>query len=307
MAEQSVIGTKVAVVIFDPATKQWLPAKGTTKTLSRIDLYRNTTQATYRIVGYTLEPELVINSAVTIATKYKELTPLFHSFGDANNVMWGFNFAVCGEAPLFKKAVKDAQLAMTPQVEAPEEISINDKNNRRIVSMWFPPPETSTDEKRMSKAFNSEISAGNRKANETPTGEQSNTSLELIAAAQARAKRVLDRVKQEAEISANVKAADEAMSRQEAKEKTETEAKEKEETKEKEGTEGEEAGIKDNEFKYKKAKKEAVKQIKPKPLARMSSLNGASQLTGDLLLLKNEILAEVRVMLQEFAQSTVQK
>lgn len=326
--ETSVFGTKVAVLVYDPSTKQWVPAKGTTKTLSRIDLYKHTDQGTFRIVGYTLDQELVINSMVGLETKYSKLSDTFHSFRDANNVMWGFNFALRAEAPRFFNMVVTAQQELlVPDPNIPDALGMR-LNDKRLGTLRLarrsPPPDVQTKHTRhLSKAFNPQEIAAARaaKANADGTKTPTSQSSELVAAAEARAKRVAEKARREAEEKATKdaeavaahkvqekeeqKASQEAARRQEDERISMMETAERsrneqagdgeERAKEQRGLQGgtveHESGIHDSVARETIVIRPAQPKSAPAP--------PATQLTGDLLLLKNEILAEVRVLLEE--------
>eukprot|EP00117_Sycon_ciliatum_P011857 scpid93647/ scgid3769/ Protein enabled len=105
MSERSVIGAKAAVVLYDDASKKWVPSGGVNGPASVV-LYTNDATSQSRVVGRRLQDkEVVINSCLYKGMKYNQATPTFHQWRDVRGV-YGLNFQSKDEAAAFADAIQ---------------------------------------------------------------------------------------------------------------------------------------------------------------------------------------------------------
>lgn len=110
MAETSVVAVRAAVYHYNPGTNTWASAD---RGLSRMDLYHSQQTRRYRVVGVSAKTgDTVVNSPLTRAVVYQQVTPLFHQWSDTL-FSYGVNFATLEEAQRFAQAVDAAVLHMT--------------------------------------------------------------------------------------------------------------------------------------------------------------------------------------------------
>lgn len=109
MGETSVVAVRAAVYHYNPGTNTWASAD---RGLSRLDLYHSQQTRRYRVVGVSAKTgDTVINSPLTRAVVYQQVTPLFHQWSDTL-FSYGVNFATLEEAQGFAQAVDAAVLHM---------------------------------------------------------------------------------------------------------------------------------------------------------------------------------------------------
>jgi len=125
MAEKSIFGARAVVYYFDSAKKTWTPTQ-VGNGFSRVDLYENPTNNSYRVIGRGLPDtsKVVINSNVTKEITYSRASETFHQWSDGRYV-YGLNFASKEEAETFGtgfedvvKKLKEGELA--PKIPEPE-------------------------------------------------------------------------------------------------------------------------------------------------------------------------------------------
>ncbi|XP_056445833.1 enah/Vasp-like a isoform X2 [Gadus chalcogrammus] len=105
MSEQSICQARASVMVYDDASKKWVPIKPGQQGFSRINIYHNTTNNTFRVVGVKLQDQqVVINYSIVKGLKYNQATPTFHQWRDARQV-YGLNFASKEEATTFSNAM----------------------------------------------------------------------------------------------------------------------------------------------------------------------------------------------------------
>ncbi|XP_033843753.1 enah/Vasp-like a isoform X2 [Periophthalmus magnuspinnatus] len=105
MSEQSICQARASVMIYDDASKKWVPIKPGQQGFSRINIYHNTANNTFRVVGVKLQDQqVVINYSIVKGLKYNQATPTFHQWRDARQV-YGLNFASKEEATTFSNAM----------------------------------------------------------------------------------------------------------------------------------------------------------------------------------------------------------
>ncbi|KAM4723318.1 enah/Vasp-like a isoform 1-T1 [Anableps anableps] len=104
-SEQSICQARASVMVYDDASKKWVPIKPGQQGFSRINIYHNTANNTFRVVGVKLQDQqVVINYSIVKGLKYNQATPTFHQWRDARQV-YGLNFASKEEATTFSNAM----------------------------------------------------------------------------------------------------------------------------------------------------------------------------------------------------------
>ncbi|KAM3870991.1 enah/Vasp-like a [Diretmus argenteus] len=105
VSEQSICQARASVMVYDDASKKWVPIKPGQQGFSRINIYHNTANNTFRVVGVKLQDQqVVINYSIVKGLKYNQATPTFHQWRDARQV-YGLNFASKEEATTFSNAM----------------------------------------------------------------------------------------------------------------------------------------------------------------------------------------------------------
>ncbi|XP_077330803.1 ena/VASP-like protein isoform X9 [Lithobates pipiens] len=118
-SEQSICQARASVMIYDDTSKKWVPIKPGQQGFSRINIYHNTTNNTFRVVGVKLQDQqVVINYSLVKGLKYNQATPTFHQWRDARQV-YGLNFASKEEATAFSNAMLFALNIMNSQDGGP--------------------------------------------------------------------------------------------------------------------------------------------------------------------------------------------
>ncbi|KAG8449238.1 hypothetical protein GDO86_016056 [Hymenochirus boettgeri] len=106
-------------MIYDDTSKKWVPIKPGQQGFSRINIYHNTANNTFRVVGVKLQDQqVVINYSLMKGLKYNQATPTFHQWRDARQV-YGLNFASKEEATTFSNAMMFALNIMNSQDGGP--------------------------------------------------------------------------------------------------------------------------------------------------------------------------------------------
>ncbi|XP_078516298.1 ena/VASP-like protein isoform X9 [Lissotriton helveticus] len=119
MSEQSICQARASVMVYDDTSKKWVPIKPGQQGFSRINIYHNTTNNTFRVVGVKLQDQqVVINYSIVKGLKYNQATPTFHQWRDARQV-YGLNFASKEEATTFSNAMLFALNIMNSQDGGP--------------------------------------------------------------------------------------------------------------------------------------------------------------------------------------------
>ncbi|XP_078516300.1 ena/VASP-like protein isoform X11 [Lissotriton helveticus] len=117
--EQSICQARASVMVYDDTSKKWVPIKPGQQGFSRINIYHNTTNNTFRVVGVKLQDQqVVINYSIVKGLKYNQATPTFHQWRDARQV-YGLNFASKEEATTFSNAMLFALNIMNSQDGGP--------------------------------------------------------------------------------------------------------------------------------------------------------------------------------------------
>ncbi|KAJ8399478.1 hypothetical protein AAFF_G00411900 [Aldrovandia affinis] len=118
-SEQSVCQARASVMVYDDTSKKWVPIKPGQQGFSRINIYHNTANNTFRVVGVKLQDQqVVINYSIVKGLKYNQATPTFHQWRDARQV-YGLNFASKEEAATFSNAMLFALNVLNTQEGGP--------------------------------------------------------------------------------------------------------------------------------------------------------------------------------------------
>ncbi|XP_051500392.1 ena/VASP-like protein isoform X1 [Myxocyprinus asiaticus] len=119
ISEQSICQARASVMVYDDTSKKWVPIKPGQQGFSRINIYQNTTNNTFRVVGVKLQDQqVVINYSIVKGLKYNQATPTFHQWRDARQV-YGLNFASKEEATTFSNAMLFALNILSTQDGGP--------------------------------------------------------------------------------------------------------------------------------------------------------------------------------------------
>ncbi|XP_043553360.1 ena/VASP-like protein isoform X2 [Chiloscyllium plagiosum] len=119
LSEQSICQARASVMVYDDSSKKWVPAKPGQQGFSRVNIYHNTSNNTFRVVGMKLQDQqVVINYSIVKGLKYNQATPTFHQWRDARQV-YGLNFASKEEATTFSNAMAYALNVLNSQDGGP--------------------------------------------------------------------------------------------------------------------------------------------------------------------------------------------
>ncbi|XP_055728200.1 ena/VASP-like protein isoform X4 [Salvelinus fontinalis] len=119
VSEQSICQARASVMVYDDGSKKWVPIKPGQQGFSRINIYHNTANNTFRVVGVKLQDQqVVINYSIVKGLKYNQATPTFHQWRDARQV-YGLNFASKEEATTFSNAMLFALNVLSTQDGGP--------------------------------------------------------------------------------------------------------------------------------------------------------------------------------------------
>jgi len=101
MAERAVFYARAVVYYFNAPSKTWAPTP-VGNSFCRVDMYENTSNNTYRVIGRGLQDntKIAINSNVTKDTQYARLSEIFHQWSDSRFI-YGLNFGSKEEAETF--------------------------------------------------------------------------------------------------------------------------------------------------------------------------------------------------------------
>ncbi|KAG5265542.1 hypothetical protein AALO_G00243640 [Alosa alosa] len=122
MSEQSICQARASVMVYDDTSKKWVPIKPGQQGFSRINIYHNTANNTFRVVGVKLQDQqVVINYSIVKGLKYNQATPTFHQWRDARQV-YGLNFASKEEATTFSNAMLFALNVLSSQEAGPPAV-----------------------------------------------------------------------------------------------------------------------------------------------------------------------------------------
>ncbi|XP_016320007.1 vasodilator-stimulated phosphoprotein-like [Sinocyclocheilus anshuiensis] len=109
MSEQSICQARATVMMYDDGSKRWLPAGSGTQAISRVHIFQNPSNNSFRVVGrkQQADQQVVINCPLIRGIKYNQATPTFHQWRDARQV-WGLNFSSKEDAAQFASGMTHA-------------------------------------------------------------------------------------------------------------------------------------------------------------------------------------------------------
>ncbi|KAH8348742.1 hypothetical protein KR084_010530 [Drosophila pseudotakahashii] len=114
-AEQSIIGARASVMVYDDNQKKWVPS-GSSSGLSKVQIYHHQQNNTFRVVGRKLQDhEVVINCSILKGLKYNQATATFHQWRDSKFV-YGLNFSSQNDAENFARAMMHALEVLSGRV-----------------------------------------------------------------------------------------------------------------------------------------------------------------------------------------------
>uniref|UniRef100_A0A336L4F7 CSON002885 protein n=1 Tax=Culicoides sonorensis TaxID=179676 RepID=A0A336L4F7_CULSO len=117
-SEQSIIGARASVMVYDDNQKKWIPS-GTSSGLSKVQIYHHQQNNTFRVVGRKLQDhEVVINCSILKGLKYNQATATFHQWRDSKFV-YGLNFSSQQDAEAFARAMMHALEILSGRIPAP--------------------------------------------------------------------------------------------------------------------------------------------------------------------------------------------
>lgn len=129
-SEQSIIGARASVMVYDDNQKKWIPS-GTSSGLSKVHIYHHQQNNTFRVVGRKLQDhEVVINCSILKGLKYNQATPTFHQWRDSKFV-YGLNFSSPQDAEAFARAMLHALEVSDKQ------FSTKTNDNKKVFSSFF--------------------------------------------------------------------------------------------------------------------------------------------------------------------------
>jgi enabled len=104
LPEQSIVGARASVMIYDETYKKWIPS-GNSSGLSKVQIFHHMQNNTFRVVGRKLQDhEVVINCSILKGLKYNQATATFHQWRDAKYI-YGLNFSSQQDAENFARAM----------------------------------------------------------------------------------------------------------------------------------------------------------------------------------------------------------
>ncbi|XP_055704970.1 protein enabled isoform X5 [Phlebotomus papatasi] len=125
--EQSIIGARASVMVYDDMNKKWIPS-GSSSGLSKVQIYHHQQNNTFRVVGRKLQDhEVVINCSILKGLKYNQATSTFHQWRDSKFV-YGLNFSSQQDAEAFARAMMHALEVLSGRViptTAPPQPGVN--------------------------------------------------------------------------------------------------------------------------------------------------------------------------------------
>ncbi|XP_055693613.1 protein enabled isoform X3 [Lutzomyia longipalpis] len=125
--EQSIIGARASVMVYDDMNKKWIPS-GSSSGLSKVQIYHHQQNNTFRVVGRKLQDhEVVINCSILKGLKYNQATTTFHQWRDSKFV-YGLNFSSQQDAEAFARAMMHALEVLSGRViptTAPPQQGVN--------------------------------------------------------------------------------------------------------------------------------------------------------------------------------------
>lgn len=118
MSEQSICQARATVMMYDDGSKRWLPAGSGAQAVSRIHVFQNPSNNSFRVVGrkQQADQQVVINCPLVRGIKYNQATPTFHQWRDSRQV-WGLNFGSKDDAAQFASGMMHALDVLSGQAD----------------------------------------------------------------------------------------------------------------------------------------------------------------------------------------------
>lgn len=129
MCEQSIIGARASVMVYDDGQKKWIPS-GSSSGLSKVQIFHHQQNNTFRVVGRKLQDhEVVINCSIIKGLKYNQATATFHQWRDSKFV-YGLNFSSQQDAEAFARAMMHALEVLSGRVPPPSMATMQTNPNQ---------------------------------------------------------------------------------------------------------------------------------------------------------------------------------
>ncbi|XP_052871520.1 protein enabled [Anopheles cruzii] len=133
MCEQSIIGARASVMVYDDVQKKWIPS-GSSSGLSKVQIFYHQQNNTFRVVGRKLQDhEVVINCAIIKGLKYNQATATFHQWRDSKFV-YGLNFSSPQDAEAFARAMMHALDVLSGRVPPPSGMQTTNPNPNQMAA-----------------------------------------------------------------------------------------------------------------------------------------------------------------------------
>uniref|UniRef100_A0A182FTA3 WH1 domain-containing protein n=2 Tax=Anopheles albimanus TaxID=7167 RepID=A0A182FTA3_ANOAL len=133
MCEQSIIGARASVMVYDDVQKKWIPS-GSSSGLSKVQIFHHQQNNTFRVVGRKLQDhEVVINCSIIKGLKYNQATATFHQWRDSKFV-YGLNFSSPQDAEAFARAMMHALDVLSGRVPPPSNMQTTNPNPNQMAA-----------------------------------------------------------------------------------------------------------------------------------------------------------------------------
>uniref|UniRef100_A0A182WE93 WH1 domain-containing protein n=1 Tax=Anopheles minimus TaxID=112268 RepID=A0A182WE93_9DIPT len=127
MSEQSIIGARASVMVYDDVQRKWIPS-GSSSGLSKVQIFHHQQNNTFRVVGRKLQDhEVVINCSIIKGLKYNQATATFHQWRDSKFV-YGLNFSSSMDAEAFARAMMHALDVLSGRVPPSSTLQTTNPN-----------------------------------------------------------------------------------------------------------------------------------------------------------------------------------
>lgn len=145
-SEQSIIGARASVMIYDESLKKWIPS-GNSSGLSKVQIFHHIQNNTFRVVGRKLQDhEVVINCSIVKGLKYNQATATFHQWRDSKFV-YGLNFSSQQDAENFARAMMHTLEVLSGRaVSVPQNAQTNTQQQQHPQQPQSHPQQNSYDE-----------------------------------------------------------------------------------------------------------------------------------------------------------------
>jgi hypothetical protein len=134
MSEKSIFNARAVVYYYDTNKKNWQQT-GVGNGYSRIDMYENSTNNSYRVIGRGLQDtsKVIINSVVTKDIQYSRASETFHQWSDSR-LIYGLNFSSKEEAENFGKNFEEIVNKLKSGDKIPPPVTISNPTLTRSKS-----------------------------------------------------------------------------------------------------------------------------------------------------------------------------